>query len=400
MRCPRTTTAWLLLVAAWSIQLCPTPALAAPHRPTDDGEVLEHLSDAPADPKARRLRALRQALAQRPTDVDVALRVAQAYVERGRSQSDPRYYGYAQAALTPWWTLADPPAAVLVLRATIRQHNHQFEAALADLSRALRSDPDNAQAWWTRAIVLQVRGEYAEARRSCLEVLQRANPLIAASCLGSVDSLSGAAESAYDLLRNVLAKSPTADSDARAWALTTLAEIAARIGKTEAADGYFHQALTAAGDDPYLLGAYADFLLDTDRPAVARDLLRGRASADALLLRLALAEAKMSAPDATRHIDMLRERFAAARLRGDTAHGREEARLALHLLRQPQVAVQLASENWSVQREPADARILLEAAHATGDRAAARPVLDFLARNGTEDVTLRRLSAAIEAIPP
>src|SRR4029450_8723992 len=129
------------------------------------------------------LQALRQELAQNPMDLDLALRVAQAYVERGRAQSDPRYYGYAQAALAPWWPLAEPPTAVLVLRATIRQHNHEFEQALADLSRAVEAAPRNAAAWWTRAIVLQVRGDYAEARTSCQQLLQLANPVVGASCL-------------------------------------------------------------------------------------------------------------------------------------------------------------------------------------------------------------------------
>ena len=52
------------------------------------------------------------------------------------------------------------------------------------------------------------------------------------------------------------------------------------------------------------------------------------------------------------------------------------------LLDRPARALQLARENWATQREPADARILLEAALAAGDPAAARPVLDWLERTG------------------
>jgi len=68
------------------------------------------------------------------------------------------------------------------------------------------------------------------------------------------------------------------------------------------------------------------------------------------------------------------------------------------LLQEPRRAVQLARANWSLQREPRDARILLEAARAANDARAAGPVLKMLARAGTEDVVLRRLAASFSAV--
>jgi hypothetical protein len=54
--------------------------------------------------------------------------------------------------------------------------------------------------------------------------------------------------------------------------------------------------------------------------------------------------------------------------------------------------VGLASANYAVQREPRDARILLEAAIAAQDSASAQPALDWLRSSGFEDARLRRLS--------
>jgi hypothetical protein len=71
---------------------------------------------------------------------------------------------------------------------------------------------------------------------------------------------------------------------------------------------------------------------------------------------------------------------------------REEARFTLALLRDPQQALQHAQANWKVQREPADARILLESALAAGNREAAQPVLDWLSANHVEDLRLQRLA--------
>ena len=118
---------------------------------------------------------------------------------------------------------------------------------------------------------------------------------------------------------------------------------------------------------------------------------------DALLLRLAIAEDMVSSAERQAHIQALRDRFAAARLRGDSVHRREEARFTLRLLQKPRPSLQLARDNWEVQREPMDARLLLEAALAAGDRAAARPALEFLTRSGLEDPILARLAAALQA---
>ena len=50
------------------------------------------------------------------------------------------------------------------------------------------------------------------------------------------------------------------------------------------------------------------------------------------------------------------------------------------------VTLALARENWNVQREPADLRVLLEAARASDDTAAIRMVDDWIATNRIHDV--------------
>jgi hypothetical protein len=78
-----------------------------------------------------------------------------------------------------------------------------------------------------------------------------------------------------------------------------------------------------------------------------------------------------------------RDRFEASRLRGDRVHVREEARFTLHLLNDPKKALQLAQENWQVQKEPADARILLESALAAQDAASIETMRDWLKKTKT-----------------
>ena len=90
-------------------------------------------------------------------------------------------------------------------------------------------------------------------------------------------------------------------------------------------------------------------------------------------------------------------RFDAAQRRGDNSHRKEQSRFLLALRRDVAQALVLARANWAEQREPADARILLEAAVAARDAAAAQPVLDWLARTGVESVALRGLAMKLKA---
>jgi hypothetical protein len=74
-------------------------------------------------------------------------------------------------------------------------------------------------------------------------------------------------------------------------------------------------------------------------------------------------------------------------------HLREEARFTLALLQDSQAALILAQDNWKIQKEPSDARLLLECAWASGNRRAAKPVLEWLDRNHVEGDKLRHLAA-------
>jgi tetratricopeptide (TPR) repeat protein len=383
----------IVLVAAASV-----PTAAAPFAPSSDNQVLERLPFSPGDPAMRQLRAMHGQLAREPNNLPLALKVARQDLELGRVTGDPRYAGYAEAALAQWWRLDQPPQEVLVLRATLRQRTHQFDAALADLATVLKADPRNAQARLTRATVLQVQGDYQGARQECLALEKPTRDLVHAACLASVDGASGALRESYRQLRAALDRYPNAQRGLQSWVLTSLAEMAMRAGLAQEAEGHFRAALSLDAADIYLLGAYADFLLDHDRSQEVVALLRDKTRADPLLLRYALALRAQQSPELPAQVEQLGERFAASRLRGDRVHLREEARFALHLLNAPAAALKLAQENWQVQKEPADVRVLLESALAAGDAAAVGAVVEWLGQSGLEDVQLSRLRPGPE--PP
>jgi tetratricopeptide (TPR) repeat protein len=365
-----------------------TIAKAAPHVPDRDDVVVATLPANVRDAGSPELRALKSALAKKPDDVVLATRLARHYVELGRASGDPRFAGYAQAALSPWWSKADAPEAVLILRAVLAQRLHRFDAALLDLGRVLERNPRSAQALLTRATVYQVQGRFPEAGADCDRLHALVPMPYVAACATAVAAATGQLGSAYDALLAVRRDVSPTDTDTAAWLDGLLAEMAERGGRVREAERHYRQALEADPDDQYLLAAYSDFLLDRDRPREVLDLLRERRAADPLLLRYALAATRTADPDAASAIRQLRDRFEASRRRGDRVHLREEARFVLALARDPVRALPLARENWSVQKEPADAIVLLEAATRAGDAEAIEDVRRFMAATRLEDVRL------------
>jgi len=394
----RVTQVWGNLLGVGLMLCVVNLARAAAFVPQSGEEVLERLRPTAFDAAAHEIHQLRARLAADATNVPLACQLARRCIERGRTDADPRFLGRAQSALAPWWEAATPPVDVLILRATIKQSQHDFANALADLDAAAHLAPATPQVWLTRATILTVLGEYAKARQACVRLVEVAPGIVALTALANVSSLSGGAESACGLLRNSLSARNSASVAERRWALTVLAEAEARIGRVAAAEADFKDALALGPPDPYLLGAYADVLLAQRRAGEVVELLGSQPRADALLLRLARAESALTPVPATLagHVASLRARFEAGHLRGDFVHQREEAQFTLHLLHQPQAALQLAQINWQVQREPADALIFLESAVAAGAAGDARPALDFIRSNRLEDVQLNRLAQQLD----
>jgi hypothetical protein len=277
----------------------------------------------------------------------------------------------------------------------LRQFGHQFNEALADLEAAVLAEPANAEAWSWLAAIHMVRADYSAAARACNGLAPLTTALLATGCRASVDALTGRAGSAATALTVALKAAGDAGPEERLWVLTRLAETAERRGSIAVAERAFKDALALGVADVYVQAAYADFLLDNGRAREVLTLLENGTRADVLLLRLALAAKASGDPRATGWTRDLAARFAAARARGDRTHEKEEARFALALQGDAARALVLAQSNYAVQREPADARILLEAAIAAGEPAAAAPVRDWLEANRVESLVLQALAAKL-----
>lgn len=396
-------------LALLCLAFCSIQATAAPYQPASDTVVL---ATVPAGTRTATTR---------PRDLQTAISQATTDLELARASGDPRYLGYAQSALGPWWSAPDAPLSVVLIRAQIHQHNHSFATAIADLDRALTLDPRNAQARLTRAAIHQVQGNYAAAAADCRSLALLVEPLVTADCMSRVSSHRGEARNAYQKLLTLRDRANDMTPRQRREIELTLADISTRLGEVDAAHRHYEQALSATGRihidqpsdaaglrqrgedqqpadaDAYTLISFADFLLDQREYRQVATLFERYPDYADLLLRAALAAQATDAPNAAQLARRLREQYVAHHRRGDFVPSRDYARFLLDIEGRPSAALDAALANWQSQREPADALIVVRAAIAAGRPTAATPVATFVRQHRLEDVRLASLLPNIPA---
>lgn len=388
-----------LIFAACALWAVGPAAMAAPFTPAGDSAVVEQLPLRATDPAVRRLESMRQQLRARPDDAALRIDLARRYFDLSMAQGDPRYVGYAQGALTPLEASAASNASYWLTRGMLEQYNHQFDAALASLAQALKLDPQSAEAMSWRAAIFMVMARYPDALDECERMALLTLPLFTAGCRSYAQATNGALARAYRNLSAALAAQPDAPSGLVLWTQTRLAEMAQRLLPPAAAERHFKAALQLGITDQFLLAAYADFLLKQQRPAEVITLLADWERSDILLLRLALAGQAAKDPRTAGWTTQLRERFAAASARTERLHEQEAARFMLELEQRPDEALKIAAANYTTQKEPRDAEVLMRAALAARQPQAAAPAIAWLRDSRYEDAQLAQLAAQLAALP-
>ena len=372
-------------------------AQAAPFKPLNDADIVERLPGRASDPAIKRVDSLRKQLAARPDDIDLRVDIARRYFDMAMAQGDPRYVGYASAAIAPLAKTPPAHAGYALVLGLIQQFSHDFEPALASLAKASQLDPTSPDPLLWRSAIFMVQARYAEAAQECQRVSTLAGPLLSLGCSAYVDASTGKLAQAFEKLSVAVEAASQSAPELVLWQATRLAEMAFRLGRFDQAESYFKNALKQGVTDQFLLGAYADFLLARQRPLEAIKLLADWERSDILLLRLALAGKATGDKRSTEWAAQLRSRFAAAVLRGDRLHEQEAARFELDIEGNAAKALGLASANYKVQKEPRDAEILMRAALAAQQAKAAQAAIDWLRTSRYEDPTLAALAAQLVA---
>ena len=295
---------------------------ARPTAPQDDAVVLE---DA-ARPDRGTLRPRNCAgcapprRPRRPTPRQRA-RLARRYFDLAMAEGDPRYVGYAEAALRAWPETAatsggnpGPARHAAPVPARLRARHGGLRPRTARGPRQLpRRAPGARRSGWCRPTMPAARARMRLARgtrdRAACDGLHR---------LRRRDD--GHARAAYERLAAALARRGSVDPEFQRGSRP-----GSRKWPGASATRPRRSAISAPGlalgvDDNFLLAAYADFLLEQGRAAEVMALLKNWARSDTLLLRLALA-AQDARPPGGRKV----RAHAGRSLRGRRAARREAA---------------------------------------------------------------------------
>jgi len=346
------------------------------------------------DAAATELTRLQDLYENNPDDEASAVAYARKAAQLGRRLGDTRLLAKAAQAMSPWPENDEAPTDVLIVRANIKQIDHRFDEALTDLAAVLKREPDHPQALLSRAFIYATTGKSKRGEKDCARLAPTISVAIRETCKARVASLTGKLETSYRRMEAVLAITPSSRPQERAYALGVAAEIAERSGADKNAEKYLTELFERDPKSVYRRAAYADFLLTQNKPQAAVKVIGSAPRTEALQLLQALSDKAIGASAPSPAAAAMRARMAADAINQDFSHAREYARFALDYAGDAEAALHYARENWRVQKEPVDARILARAAHAQNDRKTINALKRWQARTGLED---QKLSAILDS---
>jgi hypothetical protein len=306
---------------------------------------------------------------------------------------DPRCLGRLEAQLVARAARRPLTLDERVQLADARQYRHDFAGALRELDGIVAQSPRHEQARLRRAALSLVQGQFGAARADCVRLTTHAvtTESVAAGsiCLAQVLGATGQRAAAVLLVDKALMARMA--PQLRAYALAVKGELHDRAGEaTEAARAYAGAA-NLAPDDVATRSAWADLLLARGERLAASRILVAEQPSLALLVRQA------RAGDASA-LERAREMLELERQRGDRGHLREAALLALYVDGDAPLAVQFARQNFALQRELADVRLLAEAATRADDFTALRELSAWIHAERYDDAVTAGLLRIDEAV--
>lgn len=358
-----------------------TPTSAVHHTgPRDPAEVVATLHTGGRSYPAA-LRDLLIAARAAPDDVAAAKAASRALINVGRAAGDGRLVGASLGLLRPFMATQD--AEVLTLAATARQYQHDFLGALSLLDQAIALDPRDANSLLIRATIHIVRGDFAPARADCQRISALPRPDLGFLCAATAETMTAKAPVIAKKIEVLSAQPQIFNPALRPYALGLLGEIAALQGQPDIAAQHFTEVLTLDPGDIRVRLMLADLLLQAAKPAEALTLLAPAPDVDGVLIRRFLAAKALSQTDIAEPAKAeLERRFRMNLDLGLTAHAREEAQYFLYVAPDPVQALARAQINWGLQHEVDDLRLLINAAVAANQPAAAAPALKWIGQAG------------------
>ncbi len=368
-----------------------TVTAALPYTPSSLDEVLVRLPDS--------MVALRLATPTKSSDelldpsenkritnpLSQQLKKAQKFLKLAQQDNDPSWYGYAHAALAPWWNNNIELPQLALLKAIILQQRHEFPEALLEINKVLLLQPRNVQARLIRAQVNMMQVQYGLAAKDCQEILWLENPVMGINCLAQVEGLTGKGQKAMEKLTDSINSSLDLNEILLVELHISLATIAHRYNDSALALSHYQQAYAIRPNNNYLLEQYSDFLMENRRENLLLALFSNSSmSIDLKIKRVQLLQ-NMEEIVPSNLIVELTDFFENAKTRKNLFPHKEYAKWLLLTTQDYDQALNAAMDNWAMQKAPGDALLVLQAALASQQLQRAGPVMSWLKDTGLYD---------------
>lgn len=317
-----------------------------------------------SESKSEYLRRLQVQSRLQPADEKTISALANHYLQLAAQPGQSRLYGLAEAVLKPLIETNTNDTDVLLAWAQVQQHQHNFALALSVLEKIMMQAPDNITANLLAARLQLVQGNSTVAQEFCVRLLGRTDLLTLSTCSLEVRSTLGEKELAesYAQLQQLLISQGLPNDERQVWLLQILADMALRLEKPQEAIGFLARITKKNSLSVWVQWSDIQLVLGNAQAVIDEltTVVKSSPQADdALLLRLAIAEKKLTAKNYWQH--QLAERIALRERRDDQAHAADLARYYLDVAPDADKALYWAERNWQQAREVSDKNLLEKA---------------------------------------
>ncbi len=346
------------------------------------------------------LRTLDKAWRANPEDLQIALAYARLVFNLGSSEGDLRWYGSAKAALQPWWQATDLPADGFFMRGLVKQGFHEFDSGLRDINQAISLDPKHAE-YWSWRFSLHLMQANMDAAKQDVDEIQKLFGSEEANIYRAVLLYrTGQPLPALKLLDESIRSSGHQDAASQIWIGFHLGEAHRVANQPDKALTLWRRLLQAYPQSHLLRLSLTDLLnqkkkyKEAKTVATSNSLITSHLT-DALLMQALIASRGLNATDEALLASQMAARLQTQSLRQESLIERPRLIYQIAYGRDLASGLALSIDNWTLQKEPSDAVLFLQAALALNQAKSAEPVVRWAASTKYSDPQLSPLIDAI-----
>jgi len=386
------------MLGVMTVLLVAAAAFRAPHSAPDrsSSALPPGASNTSREALSQTVAQMEGVLAERPTDSEAAVRLADALLRQARILNHGGLPLRAEAALDT--VISDNPADYLArrMRAAVYLAQHRFREALLEAGRCRELRGDDA---WIDGVIGDASielGDYPAAFAAFDRMMERRPDAAAYARASYARELQGDLKGAIALMQMASSATSSRDPEAQAWQTAQLGHLYLSVGDTKSARREYLRAEYVFPGHPFADAGLARVDVAEGQPALALARLTRRLAERPSAAEFALAgdlHQKLGQPEQAERS----YRLAEAAWTSDTPEPAQLARfLATRGWRLPD-AVRLAEETFAVRKDIFTADALAWAYFRSGRLDHARVALNQALSTGSLDRELREHAAAIEA---